>query len=885
MSTSKYINIHVRTEINTIDTLVASKPNEAYVFISKSKYSPKDLIDNGHLLRQYKSIQVAKKNKLYVYFCIDRRVTKNTETVICKVEPYATYSTFYFYYNNLWSKINIGIIPGMTNTHYINLIDQQKLSTNIQGNTSSEFNLKCDNIHNQVKNNKLIFYQTADNEKEIMRYNPEFNNLLYTNTYASFVDSIVKDDLRLSMSFIDYLNFYNEGRKTLLTGYENIKIDIFPESGDKQIFVTNFNDDKIHMNLAYYDRAINFYCQMEIAKAMKQAIALNDEKTQLILKGGAGSMGGHVGAFCFVKDSNGDIIMYKKYAGDKLEDEEEIINIKKKIGFAVNFNESADRELLFYWRLLKLHNYIINIININKTSHSTSRYAIVTSTPISTKYIHLIQLYKYSSLPLLSDSKQIKLIAHNKTGLCTDSNVNKSFKQGYEVGNMFKDITNIDKNYRGILDFKLGAYTKLLTDKDLSDDIEYTKDELNYEQYDQYGGVKIKDITDIKYAKVIAQLILDANSTSTHYGFRCEALGSPAEKLFFPSDAASTDAYFYKNGKNGFVTESYTSMKPSEEYNANKELYHKHKGTYYSLNKPKIYESLNDIYNKIKDKIGDKPINPLPLAHFLHVNPFNMDNNVIIDFVKSKPEKEKNRPLYSLPPILILHEFIGKLDDKDKYWEKIYDFCDALFVSQYRDYINDSLNQKNPPVYFCFVGSSVMMRYVSAGNNTTWDTDKIRFFLSDFGHPYMFDKTFKEEGKKTKDVSYPAMLDFTFKNFIFGGLAFLYMNYLALCALDFKFSEKYKQYIDTVEKYLHRLINELLYDTTQSGAELTAPVEFESVKYDQDKVKDNSLIYTLIQPSDEEYIKYKTEKNRLLIDKVIYESKYDKKTMAENTTD
>ena len=689
------------------------------------------------------------------------------------------------------------------------------------------------------------------------------------------------------MRFIDYLSFFNEGRKTLLAGYENIKIDIFPESGDKQIFVTNFNDDKIHMNLAYYDRAINFYCQMEIAKAMKQAIALNDEKTQLILKGGAGSMGGHVGAFCFVKNSTNGIIMYKKYAGDKLEDEEEIINIKKNIGFAVNFNESADRELLFYWRLLKLHNYITKSSKPSISSGAKGIY----NTPksiigIQQKYIHLIQLYKYSSLPLLSDSKQIKLIARNKTGLC-----DKSFKQGYEVGNMFKDIPNIDKNYRGILDFKLGAYTKLLTDKDLSDDIEYTKDELNYEQY---GGVKIKDITDIKYAKVIAQLILDANSTSAHYGFRCEALGSPAEQLFFSNVDGKPDAYFYKNVKNGFVTDSYKNMPASintpdtfiqsEEHNANKELFHKHNGVYYSLNKPKIYESLNDIYNKIKENIGDNPINPLPLAHFLHVNPFNMDNNVIIDFVKSKPEKEKNRPLYSLPPILILHEFIGKLDDKDKYWEKIYDFCDALFVSQYRDYINDSLNKKTPPVYFCFVGSSVMMRYVSADKYTTWDTNKIRFFLSDFGHPYMFDKTFKEEGKASKKKSYPAMLEFTFKNFIFGGLAFLYMNYLALCALDFKFSEKYKQYIDTVEKYLHRLINELLNDTTQSGEELTAPVEFESVKYDQDKVKDNSLIYTLIQPSDEEYIKYKTEKNRLLIDKVIYESKYDKKSMAENTT-
>lgn len=877
--------------------------NIIYILLRTSKIDPSIPAENfgyTYLFPRQKLKQKHKPNH-YIYVLYN---SANTTSHIkqYKIIKHSTYIEIYLYYKNNWARINIGGNPGDNNPYFA----YEKTSTaditfTEPGNNTQGLNLT---FVSEIKGKNGTYtgyeYKLNDHPK-LTELNSAFNDIKHeNNNYVNFIKNIQAKDFRLKTTPALTNQIFNapnfiEHSKTLI--HDNIKItkiNIFPteDKEKREIVITDFNDPNIHINLAYYDKAINFFCQLEIIKAV---ITAKKQKRQLAeLKGGAGSMGGHVGAFCFNNNYN---IIYKKYSGDTIADGEYFTDnpykfLQRSVGNDIE--ENADRELLFYWRLLKLY----------KLSLSTD------SEEFKLKYTHVLNLYNHSSLPLLSDPNVIKLIADNDGNACDKpEGINKSFKKGYELGNMFRlkgdngaPDTFMDKSKRGIIDFKVGSYTKLLVDKKLNDDILYNEADLPHEHIttiEQAGGSKQKTQYPLiaKNLKVIAQLILDANTTSHHYGFRCEALGDPVMPLFF-GDKQTDNSYsgnkiniFYKNNKKGFVSELYSdnALITGED----KILNHKHNKQYYTLNKPVIYKTLEAIYDSLYIKLHADITNINVLAHFLHINPFNMDNSAIINFVHAKEEKLFNRPLYSLPPIVILYTFLSKFSAEDKitYWGKLYKFINEVFIAQYADYIILTGNEKCKPsqsnecyrTFYCFVGSSIMMRYDSSNNtNHTWPIENLEFFLSDFGHPYMFDKTFNDATQQ----NYIADLDFIFKNFIYGGLGFLYMNYLALVALHMNFDAITKNNIKQIETYLHKLINELLLPENKHGnnnSGETIPNDLKKISYTSDKAKE--AIFTLIQPQMQELTKYITEKNRLVIDDKIYKSKYDITAGAEPSTD
>ena len=255
---SPYINITVTTNVTTIDTDKYVQLNHVHVFLSYSKIPDKTLKDNGYLLRQYKSIYTDKKQKLYVYVCIDKRVNANQQSVRCKVIPHKTYSEFYFYYNNMWSKLNIGSVSD-TQTSFITLINKENPSLQLN-RSNALIKLNC-NLNfekltgNQIQN--IEFNQTQEQKPTLHEYNDEFKNINYVNTYSSFIYSIISNDLRLTNSLLKFA----QKTKYLLQSEEYVKIDIFPDVTDKTKLITLFNDEKIHANLSYYDQAINYFCQ------------------------------------------------------------------------------------------------------------------------------------------------------------------------------------------------------------------------------------------------------------------------------------------------------------------------------------------------------------------------------------------------------------------------------------------------------------------------------------------------------------------------------------------------------------------------------------------------------------------------------------------------
>lgn len=908
------LKIHVydaNEYVLNINTNKPTDPNIVYILLRTIKLHEESVTSNfgyAYVLPRQKLKQIDKPTH-YIYVLYN---SANTTSPIKKhkIIRHRSYIEIYLYYKNNWCRINIGGNPGNNAPYfaYEKSTDDTVRFTKPNSANLTGLNLIFVKDINKPKltyiSDEIIGYEYNLNDyPKVSELNPNFNTIKYDNTYANFIKSIQTNDFRLKISpaltnqIFNALNFIEHSKTLIPASAEITKINIFPTDNKekREIVVTDFNDPNIHINLAYYDKAINFFCQLEIIKAI---ITAKKEKNQNAeLKGGAGTMGGHAGAFCF-KDNY--TIIYKKYSCDTIDDGEYFTDNPYKLLQRVSGNdteENADRELLFYWRLLKLYKLSISD---NVTDEFKS------------KYTHVLNLYEHSSLPLLSDPNVIKLIADNDGNVCDKpEGINKSFKKGYELGNMFRlkattgsTDTFMDNKTRGVIDFKVGSYTKLLVDKKLNDDITYEESDLPREQVTapelHAGGSKQKTQYPLiaKNLKVIAQLILDANSTSHHYGFRCEALGDPVMPLFF-GDKQKDDSYlgsetniFRKNKKKGLVSELYSDMDPIT--GEDKILNHKHNKQYYTLNKPVIYTNLEEIYNGLYNKLHANIANPNVLAHFLHINPFNMDNAAIINFVHAKEEKLLNRPLYSLPPILTLYTFLSKFSDEGKktYWDKLYAFINEVFIAQYADYIILTGNEKcktQPQAnechrtFYCFVGSSIMMRYESSSDsNSDWPTENLKFFLSDFGHPYMFDKTFNDATQQ----NYIADLDFIFKNFIYGGLGFLYMNYLALVALHMNFDAITKNNIKQIETYLHKLINELLLPENKHGnnnSGETIPNDLKKISYTSDKAKE--AIFTLIQPQMQELTKYITEKNRLVIDDKIYKSKYDITAGAEPSTD
>jgi hypothetical protein len=828
------------------------------------------LIPRERFAKHHGYVNLLKNDKLYLTINLNNikhyiyvwTYNELKQSIKCKYEKKNEYIQFYFYYENNWCMITVGNPSGIgaitqtVSTHFYYDTDKKfYYPKSPTSHTGGLFNIPILNLaydEDEISSKPISDYHT----KIIYRFIPkdirhkftnEFATLnSYDNKYADFINnSIVENDYRLRISakitnqvinFGDTKGYYDK----LFANKEKVPvIDIFPTRGSYETIVTNINDPYIHLHMSKFDKAINYYYQKEIFRAFKNAKQL----------GGAGAQGGHAGAFCFI---NGNV--YKKYAVDKKEDIDE--------GEGEKISElDIDRELLFYWRIHKLH-------ELHNSKHDIN---------ISYKYKYILNLYKYSSLPLLSDPSKIDVL--NKK--CP---TDKKFKKGYELGNMYKIKANIEGQQKfiipekderdkyGILDFKVGSYTKLIVDRKLNDVISIETDEL------QGGGIGGN-------LKIYSQLILDANSSSNHYGFRCEGFGKPMMTLFFgDKEKEETDEYvgsdidiFYKNEINGIVTEAYTKEEFQVKNIENDITYHKHNERYYTLNKPVIYDLLDTIYKEIYryfsglSMIEFNKINHDILAHFLHINPFNMDNKNIIDFVKSKIEKKLNRPLYSLPPIVTIYKFIEKMgrDSLETYWQKIYEFSKDIFIEQYENYINENEKTDNTPyfTYVCFVGSSIMIRYKLENDNIP--VKSVKFFLSDFGHPYMFDKEIGQSiSSESETTSTVKEIDFIFKNFIFGGLGYLYVNYLALIAAGFKPTQADVINMNTVASYLNDLINDVLYNPSNPIQQTTNPND--ALFAPANRLK---TVFTVIQPTIDEYKDYLTGKKRLSYNKEIYNQK------------
>lgn len=541
-----------------------------------------------------------------------------------------------------------------------------------------------------------------------------------------------------------------------------------------------------------------------------------------------GGKGGHEGAIVYDSPNNR---LFKKIETDektllyKVNTQHEV-NGKLKI--LKNKLLSIDKELFIYLLLktlkdinndnieLKDNNYNIELKDINNDNMKLELLIKISKLLFPDDYelsigIDNINNNSYYSIPNLRKNKNATLYDFKIGFFTVDLSEKKSDIQ---------TLYNIKHNQNGGNNFLKKLLPPFIRrNYKLKEDSQPLINYNNVTQNEQIGRQPSFNIYDAlkhkKYSKKLlsgTNYLVDTNSTSNQYGFRCEGIDTPSNNTQVINKLLRENFYRYSNLTNQKTqksrnTNSRNTNKNIQRINSNKNNLNEIKlknHDYWKINhsnyKNKFFSILGNIIknlteiNKSKTDIEYNKLKIL-LHHYLFLNLYNLNNDVLFNFVnpnisdilrvilKKKIKDAKNNknkfPLYFLNPFIIFEKIGEKMNENQKadFKKKLNEFIKILFVNQYEAYKN-----KETKYVIAFIGSSILLE----------DND-FNITLIDFGHPVIINTAYLHNNT----YEYFRILKSIFINFIYGGLSFYFMLYIYLFN-DFN-DEKFK----TVVKYLY----------------------------------------------------------------------------------